>query len=78
MSQFFGAIGTLLAWTVGLPIDIMYRLQQVVLELPNSRACENEGLHPLRRRLILADYMGLIYMAKVHPQEMGSDVVGVL
>jgi hypothetical protein len=29
---------------LGLPLDVFYQVQQVALELPNSRACETEGL----------------------------------
>jgi len=43
-SQFFGIIGFIVAWMFGLPLDLFYKVQQVALELPNSRACETEGL----------------------------------
>lgn len=43
-SQFFGVIGFFVAWMFGLPLDLFYQVQQVALELPNSRACETEGL----------------------------------
>jgi hypothetical protein len=46
MTQFFSVIGLLVAWTMGFPLDMFYRFQQVALELPNSRACETEGYIP--------------------------------
>ena len=66
MSQFFSIIGLFASWMLGLPLDSFYRIQQLALELPNSRACETEGLYfPLFTLLIIADYVGLLYMAKV-------------
>jgi hypothetical protein len=50
----------------GIPLDITYQIQQLALELPNSRACETEGQACSRYKLlIIADYVGLLYMAKV-------------
>lgn len=46
LSQFFGIIGAFTAWMFGLPLDVFYQLQQVALNLPNSRACETEGEIP--------------------------------
>ena len=43
LSQFFGIVGTAVAWMFGIPLDITYQIQQLALELPNSRACETEG-----------------------------------
>ena len=48
--QFFGIIGLLASWTLGLPLDAFLSLQNVALTLPNSRACETEG-RPLDRNL---------------------------
>jgi len=42
------------AWTFGIPADVLLQFQRLVLDLPNSRACETE-----------ADYVGLLYMAEV-------------
>jgi metalloendopeptidase OMA1, mitochondrial len=64
-AQFFGTIGFVVAWTLGLPLDSFYRIQQLVLDLPNSRACETEGITHSIKLLIPADYVGLLYMAKV-------------
>ena len=44
LSQFFSILGFFAAWMFGLPLDSFYRVQQLALELPNSRACETEGL----------------------------------
>jgi Zn-dependent protease with chaperone function len=46
LSQFFGIIGAFTAWMFGLPLDVFYQIQQVALNLPNSRACETEGEIP--------------------------------
>jgi Zn-dependent protease with chaperone function len=64
LSQFFSILGFLAAWLFGLPLDSLSRVQQLALELPNSRVCETEGC-PLLMLLISADYVGLLYMAKV-------------
>ena len=47
LSQFFSILGFFAAWLFGLPLDSFYRFQQLALELPNSRACETEGLPPI-------------------------------
>lgn len=31
---------------LGLPLDVFRQVQQVTLDLPNSRACETEGWFP--------------------------------
>jgi hypothetical protein len=46
LSQFFGIIGAFTAWMFGFPLDVFYQIQQVALNLPNSRACETEGNIP--------------------------------
>lgn len=56
MSQFFGVIGFAVAWMFGIPFDWTYQLQQLALELPNSRACETEGQALFST---LTDYSGL-------------------
>lgn len=43
MSQFFGTIGLLFAWTFGIPPELFLHFQQLALDLPNSRATETEG-----------------------------------
>ena len=65
LSQFFGVIGFFSAWLLGLPVDVFHNIQQLALDLPNSRACETEGLTSLKSLLTVADYVGLLYMAKV-------------
>jgi hypothetical protein len=50
---------------LGLPLDVFYRVQQVTLDLPNSRACETEGCYHKELTNVSADYVGLLYMAKV-------------
>jgi hypothetical protein len=45
MSQFFSVIGLFASWMLGLPLDSFYRIQQLALDLPNSRACETEGCY---------------------------------
>lgn len=54
LKQFVMIIGVTTFWFLGLPIDWFFQIQHIGLELPNSRACETE-----------ADYVGLLYMAKV-------------
>ena len=44
LSQFFSILGFFAAWMFGLPLDSLYHVQLLTLELPNSRACETEGL----------------------------------
>jgi metalloendopeptidase OMA1, mitochondrial len=54
LQQFVTIVGASTFWLFGLPIDWFFQIQHIGLELPNSRACETE-----------ADYVGLLYMAKV-------------
>jgi hypothetical protein len=46
MSQFFGMLAFLGSAIFGLPLDLFIHIQEVALQLPNSRACETEGEHP--------------------------------
>lgn len=43
ISQFFSIIGLFASWMLGLPLDSIYQVQLLLLDLPNSRACETEG-----------------------------------
>src|SRR5947199_4453711 len=44
LSQFFSVLGFITALMLGLRLDSFYQIQHLVLELPNSRACETEGV----------------------------------
>jgi Zn-dependent protease with chaperone function len=74
LSQFFGFISLAGAWLFGIPLDWIQATQQLALDLPNSRACETEGIltTPLRTLLIKADYVGLLYMAKAYAMREGD------
>lgn len=53
------------AWMLGLPLDVFYQLQQVALDLPNSRACETEGNILVPIQLLLSyvlTFIGCCYL----------------
>ena len=69
LSQFFGIIGFFAAWMLGLPLDVFYQVQQVALELPNSRACETEGLSipfkflvPIVNFVVLYSFLSVLFV----------------